>query len=98
MSMDINTLYNQYITENNLQGKYNIIEDGTKIKFIYLEGNDSMGFPNDRQHQTFIEDNNFAETIDYKKMFEGIVIKPLEPLVECLGWSFEKKFRITDFM
>lgn len=90
--------YNQYITENNLLGKYNIIEDGAKIKFIYLEGNDSMGFPNDRQHQTFIEDNNFAETIDYKKMFEGIVIKPLEPLVECLGWSFEKKFRITDFM
>jgi DNA polymerase elongation subunit (family B) len=90
--------YNEYITKNNLLGKYNIIEGGTKIKFVYLQNDESMGFPNDRQHQTFIEDNNFSDLVDYKKMFEGIVVKPLEPLVLCLGWSFEKRFKITDFM
>lgn len=95
-------VYNNYITQKNLISKYNIIEDGNKMKYVYLKlpnifNSEVVGFPNDIQHQTFIEDNDIEKYVDYKKMFEGIVIKPLDPLISALDWNFEKKIKLTDF-
>jgi len=95
-------LYNKYISEKNLLSKYSLITNGNKIKFIYLsEPNpicaNVIGFPNDKQHQNFLVETGLSEYVDYNKMFEGLVIKPLEPLIQAIGWDFTKKIKLTDF-
>lgn len=90
-------VYNEYITKKCLTGKYNIIENGSKIKFVYLKNDGVIGYPNDRHHEKFVEENDFVKDIDYEKMFEGIVVKPLDPLVNALGWNYKRTNKLSDF-
>lgn len=95
-------IYNKYITDNDLTGKYNLITNGAKIKFIPLiMPNPSMseviGYPNDHQHRNFLQDEGFAEYVNFISLFDGVVKSPLKPLLEQLNWDFEKKIKLTDF-
>lgn len=96
-------LYNKYLEEHDLLSKYDKIEDGSKMKYIYLKTPNSVwnqnviGFPNDHKHRNFIEDVGLSEYVDHKMLFEGLVHKPLEPLVELLEWNFTKTIKLTSF-
>jgi DNA polymerase elongation subunit (family B) len=96
-------LYNDYLEQHGLLSKYDKIEDGSKMKFIYLKvpnpvwNQNVIGFPNDRKHTNFIEESGLLDYVDHKMLFEGLVHKSLEPLIELINWSFEKKIRLTDF-
>lgn len=96
-------LYNKYIAHHGLLSKYDKIEDGSKMKFIYLKvpnpvwNQNVIGFPNDRKHMHFIEENGLLEYVDYKEMFTGLVHKPLEPLIELVDWNFTKTVKLSDF-
>lgn len=95
-------VYNKYITEKNLTGKYNIITNGGKIKFVPLKVpnplmSEVIGYPNDHQHKSFMVNEEILEYVDYSSLFEGVVKAPLKPLLEQLEWNFEKTFKLTDF-
>lgn len=97
-------IYNKYIKESGLMDKYKNIEDASKIKFVYLKVPNSLAFnsnviafPNERSHSAFLEEQNFKEIIDYKKMYNGLVEKPLEKLRDLIQWDYKKTIKIDSF-
>ena len=90
-------LYNWYVRKNKLTNKYPIIQEGEKIKFIYLKT------PNPLQENcvSFFSDIpkefNLDKYIDYQLQFEKSFLEPLKNVLECIGWNYEKKVSLLSF-
>ena len=90
-------LYNWYVRKNKITNKYPIIQEGEKIKFIYLKS------PNPLQENcvSFFSDIpkefNVDKYIDYQKQFEKSFLEPLKNVLECIGWNHEKKISLLSF-
>lgn len=88
-------LYNYYIKEMKLGMKYNKIQEGEKIKFVYLkkpnplagtQGDDCViGFPNKLPKEFDVE--NY---IDRDTQFEKAFLDPLVKILDIIGWKAEK--------
>ncbi len=90
-------LYNWHVRKNKITNKYPIIQEGEKIKFIYLKS------PNPLQENcvSFFSDIpkefNVDRYIDYQKQFEKSFLEPLKNVLECIGWNHEKKVSLLSF-
>lgn len=89
--------YNHFIKKYNLTKRYELIKDGEKIKFCYLlEPNPT------RQNvlsiiSTLPKEFGLEEYIDYDKQFDKSFLKPLEIILNSIGWSPEKQNTLEDF-
>ena len=89
-------LYNHYIKEMKLTGKYNRIMEGEKIKFVYLKrpnpiagmyGEDCViGFPSKLPKEFDID-----QYIDRDKQFEKAFLDPLITILNAIGWKHERR-------
>ena len=90
-------LFNYYIKKNNLTNKYSLIQNGEKIKFIYLKK------PNTIQEniisfiQEFPKELNIDKYIDYELQFEKAFLEPLKIILDAIGWSVEKTVNLDSF-
>jgi len=83
--------YNQLIEKMGLTNKYNIVKNG-KIRLCYINRDnpykiDVIGFE-DKVPEEFKE---FFKP-DYRKMFNLIILKPLEAFIHCNSWSEWENF------
>ena len=90
-------IYNYFIKQKNLDKKYPIIQEGEKLKFIYLKQpnpfKDSVvSFPQ-RLPKEFELDNY----IDYDIQFEKSFLEPVKVILDCMGWTTEKKNSLESF-
>lgn len=90
-------LFNHYITKNNLDKKYSLINNGEKIKFVYLK----MPNPIHENIISFIQDFpkelGLESYVDYDLQFEKSFIDPLKSILNCIGWSVEKRTTLDSF-
>ena len=90
-------LYNHYIRSNNLTHKYQVIQEGEKIKFLYLK----MPNPINENVISFFgqlpAEFNLSKYVDHKKQFEKSFYDPLKNVLDCIGWSAERKVSLTNF-
>ena len=90
-------LYNDFIRKNKLEHKYPYIQEGEKIKFIYLKT------PNPLHENcvSFFSDippeMNLDKYVDYQLQFEKSFLEPLKNVLQCVGWTHEKKVTIGSF-
>lgn len=105
-------IYNEFIKKNNLEGSFNLIQAGDKIKYIYLKTPNPLGEtikvssgkttklvkPN---AIAFIADNfiqYIKDYIDYDTQFEKTLIKPLEFMTNAINFTVkEKAMDLFDF-
>lgn len=105
-------IYNEFIKKNNLEGSFNLIQAGDKIKYIYLKTPNALGetivnstgrsvkktYPN---VIGFIDDNfiqYIKDYIDYDTQFEKTLIKPLEFMTNAINFTVkEKAMDLFDF-
>ena len=90
-------LYNHYLKKNSIQNKYQTIQEGEKIKFVYLKTpnpihEDCISFFNEIPKEFGLE-----KYVDYKKQFEKSFLKPLENVLECIGWNSKKVVSLMSF-
>jgi len=77
--------YNLLLDRYNLETKYEKISSGQKIKYFYARKNkhnlDAIGFTAEypKEFESIIQ-------IDYDKMFEKIVVAPVESVYEAINW------------
>lgn len=90
-------LYNHLVKTKKLEKQYKLIQSGDKIKFCYLKMPNTLrenviSFP-DFLPKEFALD----KYIDYDTQYEKTYIKPLDPIMDAIGWSLEEKATLEDF-
>jgi len=83
-------LYNFHIKKNNLTHKYPLIQDGEKVKFIYLKKPNKIienviSFMSD-----FPKELGLDKSVDYELQFQKSFLDPLKVILDTIGWKPEK--------
>ena len=90
-------LYNDFIRKNKLQHKYQLIQEGEKIKFIYLKTPNPLHENCISFFSTIPPEMNLDKYVDYQLQFEKSFLEPLKNVLNCVGWNHEKKVTIGSF-
>jgi len=83
-------LYNFYIKKNKLSHKYPLIQDGEKIKFVYLKTPNKINENVVSFFQTFPKELGLDKQVDYDLQFEKSFLDPLKVIMDTIGWKPEK--------
>jgi DNA polymerase elongation subunit (family B) len=90
-------LFNYYVKEKKLTNKYSLINNGEKVKFIFLKK------PNIIQEnvisfiQDFPKELGLDKYIDYELQFEKSFVDPLKSILDTIGWNVEKTVNLELF-
>jgi len=90
-------LYNYYIHKNNLEHKYPIIQEGEKIKFLYLKTPNPIYENVIAFFQQLPKELNLEKYVDYTTQFEKSFLEPLKTVLECIDWQYEKRISLVSF-
>ena len=83
-------LYNFHIKKNKLTHKYPLIQDGEKIKFVYLKTPNKINENVISYFQTFPTELGLDRQVDYDLQFEKSFLDPLKVIMDAIGWKPEK--------
>lgn len=89
-------MYNHLLEKHKLTMKYEAIQEGEKIKFLYLKEPNTIS----ENCIAFIgkipKELDIHKYIDYNTMFEKSFLEPLKQIVEGLGWNTEPVATLED--
>lgn len=90
-------LYNHYIKKLGLEGKYEYIKEGSKMKFVYLR------LPN-KFHENIIGfidklplEFGLTDYVDKDTMFKKSFVESMQTMLDPLGWTAEERSSLEDF-
>jgi DNA polymerase elongation subunit (family B) len=90
-------LFNYHVKDKKLDKKYSLINNGEKVKFVYLK------MPNIIREnvisfiQDFPKELDLDKYIDYELQFEKSFIEPLKTILDAIGWRVEKVATLESF-
>ena len=90
-------LYNHYLKEKKLHNKHPFIQEGEKIKFVYLKQPNPIRDSVIAMMEGLPEEFGLHDYIDYDKQFEKSFRGPLNEILKVIGWSPEKKSSLEAF-
>jgi DNA polymerase elongation subunit (family B) len=90
-------IYNHYLKQKELTNRYPLIQEGEKLKFVYLKTpnpfkEDIISFPIRLPKEFELDDY-----IDYEKQFSKSFTEPIRVIVESIGWKIEKGNNLESF-
>jgi DNA polymerase elongation subunit (family B) len=90
-------LYNHYVKKYKVENKHQLIQEGEKIKFMYLKTPNPI-------HENCIsffgelpKEFGIEKYVDYQTQFEKSFLEPLKNVLQCIGWTHEKTITISSF-
>jgi DNA polymerase elongation subunit (family B) len=90
-------LFNHYIKKSNLTNKYSLIQNGEKIKFVYLKKPNIIHENVISFIQDFPIELNLDKYIDYELQFEKAFLEPLKIILDAIGWRVKKTSTLESF-
>ena len=90
-------LYNYYVRKNKVSHKYAPIQEGEKIKFLYLKEPNPIGENVVSFMGTIPREFNVDNYIDYNLQFDKSFYQPLRNVLECIGWDAERRVSLLQF-
>jgi DNA polymerase elongation subunit (family B) len=90
-------LFNHYVKEAKLTNKYSLIQNGEKIKFVYLKKPNTIHENIISFIQEFPKELNLDKFIDYELQFEKAFLEPLKSILDAVGWNVEKTVNLELF-
>ena len=90
-------LFNHYIKQNKLTNKYSLIQNGEKIKFVYLKKPNNIHENVISFIQEFPKELNLDKYVDYELQFEKSFVEPLKAILDSIGWNVEKTVNLESF-
>ena len=84
-------LYNFYVAKNKLEYKYPLVQEGEKIKYLYLRRPNKLGNENVLSFlNTFPKELGLAGQIDRDAQFKKAFLDPLRIITNVIGWETER--------
>jgi len=83
-------LYNHYNKKNKLTHKYPLIQDGEKIKFVYLKTPNKIAENVISYLNTFPKELGLDKHVDYELQFNKSFLEPIKVIMDVIGWQPEK--------
>ena len=90
-------LFNHYIKQKKLTNKYSLIQNGEKIKFLYLKKPNPIHENVLSFIQEWPKELDLNKYIDYDLQFEKAFLEPLKIILDSIGWSVEKTTTLEAF-
>jgi DNA polymerase elongation subunit (family B) len=90
-------LFNHYIKQKNLTNKYSLIQNGEKVKFVYLKKPNTIHENIISFIQDFPRELGLDKYIDYDLQFEKAFLEPLKIILDAIGWNVEKTVNLDLF-
>ena len=90
-------LYNHWVKDKGLDDRYELINEGDKIKFTYLKEPNVINarvisFPSRLPNELGLE-----KYVDYETQFEKCYIDPITTVLDTIDWRHEKISTLEDF-
>ena len=90
-------IYNYFLKKYDLTKKYQLIQEGEKLKFTYVKqpnpfGDNVISYPS-RLPTEFGLDNY----INYDLQFDKAFLEPIKIILDSIGWQAEKTNSLADF-
>ena len=97
MNSRASILHNQLVKKLGLEEKYELIEEGNKVRFVYLKipnpiEENVIGFLD----ENFLVDSGLLKYVDKELQFEKVIRQPLKIISEAIKWELKKKSVLTD--
>jgi DNA polymerase elongation subunit (family B) len=91
-------LYNHLLSKHGVDTKYQMIQTGEKLKYIYLKEpnhiqSNIISFPAGGIPEEF----DLQQYIDYNTQFEKSFLEPLKIILDAIGWKTEHVSSLEDF-
>lgn len=90
-------LYNALLKKDNIDKKYQLINEGDKIKFLYLRKPNRINENVISFINTLPKEFRLNEYIDFDLQFEKSFLDPLQIILDAIGWKSEKRASLQDF-
>ena len=90
-------LFNYYIKKANLTNKYSLIQNGEKVKFIFLKKPNIIHENVISFIQDFPKELGLDKYVDYDLQFEKAFVEPLKIILDAIGWNVEKTVNLDSF-
>jgi hypothetical protein len=90
-------LYNTNLKKYNIDKKYPAIQEGEKIKFTYLRLPNPFRDTVVSYPAQLPDEFGLRKFIDYDMQFDKAFLEPIKVILDCIGWSIEKKSSLSDF-
>ena len=90
-------LFNKYLKSNKLQNKYELITNGSRIKFCYLKLPNTIKENVIAFQDALPKELKLHNYVDYDLQFDKTFIEPLNLILHSIGWSAEEKATFEDF-
>lgn len=84
-------IYNHLLDAKDLNKKYQKIQEGDKIKFLYLKEPNPLGTHVITFSGQLPPEFKLREYVDYETMFEKSFLEPLNSLLSCIGWKVKEQ-------
>ena len=83
-------LYNFHVSKKELEYKYPLIQEGEKIKFLYLRRPSKINENVISFLNTFPRELDLERSIDHDAQFKKAFLDPLQIILDVIGWKTEK--------
>jgi DNA polymerase elongation subunit (family B) len=90
-------IHNKLLKDHKLTKKYQIIQEGEKIKFSYLKEPNPVGDTVISMGTVLPLEFGLHEYINYNMQFEKSFLEPLKTILNCVGWDYEKRSTLENF-
>ena len=84
-------IYNHLVEQKGLEKSYQKIQEGDKIKFLYLREPNPLGTNVITFNNGIPKEFGIEQYVDYEMMFEKAFLDPLNTLVQTVGWELKEK-------
>ena len=90
-------LFNHMMKEKKLTKSYPLIQEGEKLKFTYLKQPNTFKDNVISYPVRLPKEFGLHDYIDYDLQFEKAFIDPIKVILDCVGWTTDKKTSLEDF-
>jgi DNA polymerase elongation subunit (family B) len=90
-------IFNHFLKDMKLDKKYQLIQQGEKIKYIYLKTPNTFNQSVISFSSRIPKEFDIEKFVDYELQFNKVFLEPIKIILESMKWTTEKQSSLEDF-